>query len=170
MIALLAMTLLVVFLYALTPSLRWEDGQLHVSGHVRRHLAVLAGVLLVCWRGVTAWTRSASCGKARDHSARCRRWIIGSGIPANLTLAMLAIASAMLVAWTAWIGQTRVAFVTITVMLLAALTVRQVLPAVGDRFVTAIGSGSGGAVVSRDPQRLFAPRVRGGRDRARDAR
>ncbi len=58
------------------------------------------------------------------------------GIPANLTLSMLAVASAMLVAWTGWIGQTRVAFVTITVMLLAALTVRQVVPAVGGRFVT----------------------------------
>src|SRR5688572_11529603 len=136
LIALLAMTVLVVFLYALTPSLRWEEGQLHVSGHVRRHLSSLAGVLLV----LLAWgyrldaygllhegTGTLGALSAVDHRL---------GIPANLALAMLAIASALLVAWTGWIGQTRVAFVTVTVMLLAALTVRQAVPAIGGRFVT----------------------------------
>ncbi|HEX6314609.1 MAG TPA: UPF0182 family protein [Gemmatimonadaceae bacterium] len=137
LIALLAMTLLVVFLYALTPSLRWDEGRLHVTGHVRRHMSVLAGVLLI----LLAWgyrlnaygllydgTGPSGALSAVDHRL---------GIPANLALAMLAIASAMLVTWAGWVGQTRVAFVTITVMLLAALTVRQVVPAVGGRFVTA---------------------------------
>jgi uncharacterized membrane protein (UPF0182 family) len=137
LIVLLALTLLVTFLYALTPSLRWEEGQLHVSGHVRRHVSTLAGVLLV----LLAWgyrldayqllhegTGPLGALSAVDHRL---------GIPANLTLAMIAIASAMLVTWTGWIGQTRVAFVTITVMLLAALSVRQVVPAVGGRFVIA---------------------------------
>jgi len=136
MIALLAVTLLVVFLYALTPSLRWEEGQLHVSGHVRRHFSALAAVLLL----LLAWsyrldayglllegTGPLGALSAIDHRV---------GIPANLALAILAVASAMLVSWTGWIGQVRVAFVVITVMLLAALTVRQVLPAVGGRFVT----------------------------------
>ena len=137
MITLVTMTVLVVFLYALTPSLRWEGGQFHVSGHVRRHLSILAGILLV----LLAWgyrldafdllregTGPLGALSAVDHRV---------GIPANLTLAILAFASAMLVTWTGWIKQTRVAFVTITVMLLAALTVRQVVPAVGGRFVTA---------------------------------
>lgn len=136
LIALLTMTLLIVFLYALTPSLRWEGGQLHVSGHVRRHLSSLAGVLLL----LLAWgyrldaygllhegTGTLGALSAVDHRL---------GIPANLSLAMLAVASALLVAWTGWIGQTRVAFVSVTIMLLAALTVRQVVPAVGGRFVT----------------------------------
>ena len=91
MIVLVAITLLVVFLYALTPSLRWEEGQLHVSGHVRRHISTLAGVLLV----LLAWsyrldaygllregTRPLGALSAVDHKL---------GIPANLTLAMLAI-------------------------------------------------------------------------------
>jgi hypothetical protein len=135
LIALLAMTLLVVFLYALTPSLRWEEGQLHVSGHVRRHLSALAGVLLV----LLAWGyRLDAYGLLREGTGPLGALSAVDhrlGIPANLTLAMLAVASAMLVTWTGWIGQTRVAFVTITVMLLAALTVRQVVPAVGGRFV-----------------------------------
>ncbi len=137
MIVLLAITLLVIFLYALTPSLRWEEGQFHVSGHVRRHISTLAGVLLV----LLAWgyrldayellyegTGPLGALSAVDHRI---------GIPANLTLAMIAFAAAMLVTWTGWIGQIRVAFVTITIMLLAALSVRQVLPAVAGRFVTA---------------------------------
>lgn len=137
MIALVAIALLVVFLYALTPSLRWESGQLQVSGHVRRHLSVLAGVLLL----LLAWSyRLDAFGLLREGtgplgalSAMDHRL----GIPANLTLAMLAVASAMLVTWTGWVGQTRVAFATITVMLLATLTVRQLAPAIGERFVVA---------------------------------
>jgi hypothetical protein len=136
LIALVAMTLLVVFLYALTPSLRWEEGQLHVSGHVRRHLSALAGVLLV----LLAWGyRLDAYGLLREGTGPLGALSAVDhrlGIPANLTLAMLAVASALLVAWAGWIGQTRVAFVTITIMLLAALTVRQVAPAVGGRFVT----------------------------------
>jgi hypothetical protein len=137
LIALLAMTLLVVFLYALTPSLRWEDGQLHVSGHVRRHLSALAAVLLV----LLAWGyRLDAYGLLREGTGPLGALSAVDhrlGIPANLALAMLAVASAMLVTWTGWTGQTKAAFVTITIMLLAALTVRQVVPAVGGRFVTA---------------------------------
>lgn len=137
LIVLASMAVLVVFLYALTPSLRWDDGQLHVSGHVRRHLSVLAGVLLV----LLAWGyRLDAYGLLREGTG-----ISGAlsavdhrlGIPSNLSLAMLAVASAMLVTWTGWIGQTRAAFIAITIMLLAALTVRQAVPAVGGRFVTA---------------------------------
>ena len=137
MIVLLAMTLLVVFLYALTPSLRWEDGQFHVSGHVRRHMAVLAAALLV-WM---AWsyrldafsllregTGPLGALTAVDHRV---------GIPAKLTMAMLFIVLAVLVAWTAWVGQVRVAFAAMTVMILAWLVELQVVPAIGDRFVTA---------------------------------
>lgn len=143
LIVLLAVTLLVVFLYALTPSLQWDEGQLQVTGHVRRHMSALAAVLLV----LLAWgyrldaygllhegTGPFGALSAVDHRL---------GIPANLALAVLAIASAMLVAWAGWRGQTRVAFITITVMLLAALTGGQVVPAVGGRFVTSDNAEAG---------------------------
>lgn len=136
MISLVVVTLLVVFLYALTPSLRWEGGRVQVSSWVRRHLFLLAGVLLL----LLAWsyrldaygllhegTGPAGAVSAVDHRI---------SIPANLGLALLAVASAILVSWTGWIGQTRIAFANITIMLLAALAVRQVAPAIGERFVT----------------------------------
>ena len=47
LIALLVVSLLVVFLYALTPSLRWEGGRLRVSSYVRRHFFALGALLLV---------------------------------------------------------------------------------------------------------------------------
>jgi hypothetical protein len=136
MVALIGMTLLVTFLYALTPSLRWEQGALYVSGYVRRHLFMLGAVLLL----LMAWgyrldaygllhqgTGPLGALSAIDHRV---------GIPSNLILAMIAVASAMLVAWAGWTGQVRVAFVTLTIMLLSALTVRQVVPTVAGRFVT----------------------------------
>src|SRR5687767_12861628 len=52
LIAVLLAIALVVFLYALTPSLRWERGALYVSNYVRRHFVVLASVLLL----VLAWS------------------------------------------------------------------------------------------------------------------
>lgn len=136
MLALVGMTLFVTFLYALTPSLRWEQGTLYVSGYVRRHLFILGAVLLL----LLAWsyrldaygllhvgTGPLGALSAVDHRV---------GIPSNLLLALIAIASALLVAWAGWGGQVRVAFFTLTVVLLAALTVGQVVPAVAGRFVT----------------------------------
>lgn len=136
MVALVGMTLFVTFLYALTPSLRWEQGTLYVSGYVRRHLFILGAVLLM----LLAWsyrldafgllhvgTGPLGAVSAVDHRV---------GIPSNLLLALIAIASALLVAWSGWGGQVRVAFFTLTVVLLAALTVGQVVPAVAGRFVT----------------------------------
>jgi hypothetical protein len=137
MVALIGMTLLVIFLYALTPSLRWEQGALYVSGYVRRHLFMLGAVLLL----LLAWgyrldaygllhqgTGPLGALSAIDHRV---------GIPSNLVLALIAVAAAMLVAWAGWTGQVRVAFFTLTVMLLSALTVRQVVPTIAGRFVTA---------------------------------
>src|SRR5688572_153683 len=44
---LVAVSAMVIGLYALTPSLRWHRGSFHVSVRVRRHLAVLAAFFLL---------------------------------------------------------------------------------------------------------------------------
>src|SRR5665647_1070590 len=51
-IVLVSVTGLVVALYALTPSLRWDRGTLYVSAYVRRHFTMLGAVLLL----VLAWS------------------------------------------------------------------------------------------------------------------
>ena len=129
---------LVVLLYALTPSLRWESGSLYISGYVRRHLAMLAGVLLV----VLAWHHRLDMFAVLGH---------GSGpegafgyldhrvrIPADLILSLITFGAGLTVLWSGWTGQMRLAFAAITGVLVATLGARLVAPfiverAIGDR-------------------------------------
>src|SRR5947207_342849 len=121
---------LVVLLYALTPSLRWEQGGLYISGYVRRHLAMLAGVLLL----VLAW-----------HYRLEMYTILGSGgsgdgafsyvdhrvaIPASLLLALVTLGAGLTVLWAGWTGQMRLAFAAVTGVIVAALAARQLAPSV----------------------------------------
>lgn len=135
-VTLVAVTLVVVFLYALTPSLKWEGGRLAVSAYVRRHLFVLAGVLLL----LLAWGyRLDAFGLLHEGSGPMGTFVAIDhrvGIPLNLMLALAAVSTAMLVTWSGWTGHLTVAFITLTVMLVAALTVRQVVPPIAERFVT----------------------------------
>jgi hypothetical protein len=73
LIALLAATTVVVFLYALTPSLRWERGTLHVSGYVRRHLSLLGALLIFLLHGATGSTDWDCSSTARALVVRSRR-------------------------------------------------------------------------------------------------
>lgn len=136
LIALVSVTLVVIFLYALTGSLRWEEGRLHVSGYVRRHLFWLGATLLL----LLAWSYRLDAygllhrgsGASGAFSAVDHR----IGLPTMMVLSVLAIAAAMLVAWAGWSGQIRVAFFTLTLMLLMALAGRQIVPIIAERFVT----------------------------------
>lgn len=125
---------LVVLLYALTPSLRWEQGRLYVSGYVRRHLAMLAGALLL----VLAWhyrldmymvlgEGSAPDGvfTSVDHRVR---------IPASLLLAMITLGCGLIVLWSGWTGQMRLAFAALTGLLVAVGAGRFVAPFVASRL------------------------------------
>lgn len=138
LIALLAVTFVVTCLYALTPSLRWEGGRLRITAYVRRHFFALGAALLV----ILAWSYrldayglllegSGAQGtfNALDHRV---------GIPASLALALGTVAAAMLLLWSGWIGQLRIAFATVSAALLLALSLRQLLPAVAERFLTPV--------------------------------
>ena len=57
-VVLVSITVLVILLYALTPSLRWERGTLHVSAYVRRHFTILGAVLLL----ILAWKNAGYVG------------------------------------------------------------------------------------------------------------
>ena len=135
-VTLLVVVLTVTFLYALTPSLRWENGRLYVSGHVRRHLFTLGGVLLL----LLSWSYrldgyellSAGSGPLGTFSAIDHR----VALPSSLVLSIVAVAAAMLVVWSGWTGQIRLAFFTITAVLLIALALRQIVPPLAERFVT----------------------------------
>ena len=136
LIAVLLVTAVVVFLYALTPSLHWERGTLYVSNYVRRHLVVLGSLLLL----VLAWSYRIDAYEVlldgsgvggvvtyADHHAR---------IPVNIALSVLTAAMAMLVLWSGWTGQLRIAFAGVTIVLVLALVLRQLVPPVVQRSLT----------------------------------
>ena len=123
---------LVILLYALTPSLRWEAGSLYVSGYVRRHLAMLAGVLLLmlAWHHRVAMFALLGAAGADtgfgylDHRVR---------IPANLVLSLVTMGAGLTVLWAGWTGQMRLAFAAITGVLVAVVGARLVAPFIVDR-------------------------------------
>ena len=125
---------IVVLLYALTPSLRWESGSLYISGYVRRHLAMLAGVLLVllAWHHRLEMFRLLTGGGLEvvfgyiDHRVR---------IPASLLLSLITLGAGLTVVWAGWSGQMRLAFAAITGVLLATIAARAVAPFTVERLV-----------------------------------
>ena len=128
LISMFIVTALVLFLYALTPSLRWERGTLYVSAYVRRHVTVLAGVLLA----MLAWSYRLdrytllSHGSGPDGAFTAIDHVVA--LPGSLILALVTLGAALVVIWSGWTGQIRMAFGAITGVLLLALIVRQVAP------------------------------------------
>ncbi len=129
LITVLATAAVVIFLYALTPSLRWERGSLFVSNYVRRHLTILGALLLV----VLAWnyrldgfglllSGSGADGAFSyiDHRAR---------LNANIWLSLITLVAALVIAWFGWSGQLRLALITVAGLLLLSVGLRTVMPA-----------------------------------------
>ncbi|HUF25862.1 MAG TPA: UPF0182 family protein [Gemmatimonadaceae bacterium] len=127
-------TALVVFLYALTPSLRWERGTLYVSTYVRRHLTVLGTLLLLAlawsyrldaYRVMLSGSGADGAFTAIDHSV---------SIPAAWGLAVFTMCAALLVLLAGWAGQVRVASAAIAAVFVLSIVLRQVAPTLVRRF------------------------------------
>ena len=135
-IVLVSVTGLVIALYALTPSLRWDRGTLYVSAYVRRHFTMLGAVLLV----VLAWNYRLGM---------YRLLAVGGGVagvftsvdhrlvPAMLLLAVVTLCAAIVVAWAGWTGQMRLAFGAVSAVLVLSLASRTLAPLVMRRSIDA---------------------------------
>ncbi len=134
-VLLVSVTGIVILLYALTPSLRWERGTLYVSAYVRRHFTILGAVLLL----VLAWSYRLGMYRLLEE---------GSGtagvfsvvdhhviVPATLLLSVVTLFAAIVVAWAGWTGQMRLAFFAVTAVLLLSLVARTLAPLVVRRSV-----------------------------------
>jgi uncharacterized membrane protein (UPF0182 family) len=134
LLATLLVTAVVVFLYAWTPSLRWERGTLRVSQYVRRHLTMLAATLLI----LLAWSyRLDAFSLLGDGSGALGEfsWVDHRVlVPANVLLSVLTLAGALALLWTGWSGQVRAAFATVSALLLLSLGLHQLAPALARRF------------------------------------
>lgn len=135
--ALLLVAALVLFLYAITTSLSWEQGALRVTRHVRRHLTVL-GALLVALLG---WSYRLDGFEALVDGSGPElafAWVdYAVVVPASQALVAVCLLVAPLVAWAGWRGFNRVSLVAVTVVLVMSLLLRQLLPAVASRTGTA---------------------------------
>ncbi len=130
----LCVAAVVVFLYLLTPGLRFERGRVHISEYIRRHLAVLAGVLVV----LLAWhlrlemygvllhgTGPGGAFSALDHRVR---------VPGALVLAMVTLAAGLVVVWAGWTGQRRIVVAAVSAILVTGIATRDVAPLIARRF------------------------------------
>jgi uncharacterized membrane protein (UPF0182 family) len=130
-------TVVVIFFYALTPSLRWDRGALYVSHYVRRHLAALGAVLLL----LLAWSYrldiyesllfGSGAGGAFSYSDH------RTVIPVSIWLAYLTAGTALVVFYFGWIGQVRAATMTLIAVLLVSVLLRHVTPVFMRHYVTA---------------------------------
>jgi hypothetical protein len=134
LIAVMVVAAVVIFLYALTPSLRWERGSLYVSHYVRRHLVVLCSLLLLlmAWRYRLDAYRVLLSGSGpdglftfTDHRA---------AIPVSLWMSIATVAAAFGVLFFGWTGQLRVAVTTLGALLVVAFGSRQVAPVIARHF------------------------------------
>ncbi|MEO7040827.1 MAG: UPF0182 family protein [Gemmatimonadaceae bacterium] len=121
-LALFAITaIIVVALYALTPSLNWDQHGLRITPYVRRHMSVLGAILLL----FAAW------GFRLDGF---RELIEGSGvnglltrtdhvwlIPTYLALSLVSIGAAVVLLVAGWMGQITTALASISVVIVGAI-------------------------------------------------
>ncbi|MEO7455084.1 MAG: UPF0182 family protein, partial [Gemmatimonadaceae bacterium] len=136
-VVLVVVTVLVITLYALTPSLRWDRGSLFVSAYVRRHFTMLGGVLLL----ILAWSYrlgmyellSAGSGNGGLFSFIDDHVVL----PGMLLLSIVTLGAAVVVAWAGWSGQIRLAFIAVSTVLILSLISRTVAPLVVRRSVSA---------------------------------
>ena len=119
---------LVVLLYSLTPGLRWERAGLRMSAHVRRHLSVLAALLLL----ITMWSYRLQSydllingnGEEGVFSYIDHQWLL----PGLLLLSIATAAAAITVLLSGWTGQLRTSFIAVTVIVVLSVSVQEIIP------------------------------------------
>lgn len=136
MLLTVGVSLIVVVLYSLTPGLRWERAGLRMSARVRRHLSVLAALLLL----ITMWSYRLQSydllirgsGEQSVFSYVDHQWLL----PGLLLLSIATAAAAITVLLSGWTGQLRTSFVAVTVIVVLSVTVQEIVPLLVRRFTS----------------------------------
>ncbi|MEO7218222.1 MAG: UPF0182 family protein [Gemmatimonadaceae bacterium] len=121
-LALFAITaILVVALYALTPSLSWDARGVHVTPYVRRHMSVLGALLLL----LAAWGFRLDAFRELVHGSGVNGlltridhvWLI----PTYLALSLVSIGAAVVLLVAGWMGQTATSLASVSVVIVGAI-------------------------------------------------
>jgi len=134
MLLIVGVSIVVVILYSLTPGLRWERVGLRMSARVRRHLSVLAALLLL----ITVWSYRLKSydllirgsGEAGVFSYVDHQWLL----PGLILLSIATAAASITVLLSGWTGQLRTSFVAVTVVVVLSVAVQEVIPFLVRRF------------------------------------
>ncbi len=134
-VTLFALTaVLVVALYALTPSLAWGKTGVRVSTYARRHITVLGALvlLLAAWefrlnafRLLVDGSGDGGLFTRIDHA-----WIV----PADFTLSLLSVGAAVVLLVAGWMGQTMTSFVAVSAVIIGSVATHLVGPLVAARI------------------------------------
>ncbi|MDB4874074.1 MAG: hypothetical protein JWM41_520 [Gemmatimonadetes bacterium] len=132
----IVVTVVVILLYALTPSLKWQRGALYASTYVRRHFTVLIGVILL----MLAWGYRLDMyslvmeGSGPDGAFS---WVDHRvGVPGDLLLALATLGAALIVLWAGFAGQIRLAGISVFTVVAMSLLIREVVPAIAQHTGT----------------------------------
>ena len=129
LVSVVALTTIVLVLYALTRSLRIDGRRVIVSTHVRRHLSVLGALVLM----LLAWSyRLDAFDVLRAGSGPDGLFVRVDHVVTlrvDLALSIMSAVAGLLILRAGWFGQLRMAFITLTIVLVAALGFRHTLPA-----------------------------------------
>lgn len=126
--AVATVAVVVVLLYAITPSLKWEQGKLYISAYVRRHLAALGALtlLLVAWyyrlEGLAILANGS--GVLGAFSAFDYR----IALPLLMGMSITALVAAPLVLWSGWHGYRRITLGVALIVLIVGPVARSALP------------------------------------------
>jgi uncharacterized membrane protein (UPF0182 family) len=129
-IVVLVVALAVTALYALTPSLRWENGRVRMTLYVRRHLAVLAATILVmlAWRARLRSFTLLFDGSGPDAAFTTidHRWLL----PGYVVVSVATVVAAALFLWSSWNRQIVLSVVALAGVLILWVSVDLLLPLV----------------------------------------
>lgn len=136
MLLIVGVTIVVVALYSVTPGLRWERAGIRMSARVRRHLSVLAALLLL----VTMWSYRLESydlmirggGEQGVFSYVDHQWLL----PGLLLLWIATAAAAITVLLSGWTGQLRTSFVAVTVIVVLSISIQEIVPLAVRRFAS----------------------------------
>jgi uncharacterized membrane protein (UPF0182 family) len=133
-VVLIVVLVIVVLIYALTPSLKLHRGSVYASAYVRRHLTVLVGVLLL----MLAWSfRLDMYSLVVDGGGPDGAFTFADhrvGVIGDLVLALVTFGAAVIVIWSGYIGQLRLAGISVLTVIGLSLLVREVAPVAVDHF------------------------------------
>ena len=141
--ALFAMTaILVVALYALTPSLSWDGRGVHVTPYARRHITVLGAILLL----FAAWGFRLDAFRELVHGSGVDGMLTRADhvwlIPTDLALSLIAIGASVVLLVAGWMGQTITALASVSVVIIGTVAVQVAGPWISARNASAPANAS----------------------------